>query len=154
MAQGITPCLRPAPVWAKGRGGRSSLGGACFDWRCFQSGQTDIQKESLDFWPFVTWDASFQFKSWLNFYVMNFTVTTKFQGSFFLFEFRHFFLFRKMEGDCHALFVYQVPRASAERQGEVSGCWIQMNIGFVFFWQSDNFFIQCSSMFIMVGSLF
>jgi len=79
---------------------------------------------------------------------MNFTVTTKFQGSFFLFEFRHFFLFRKMEGDCHALFVYQVPRASAERQGEVSGCWIQMNIGFVVF---DNQTIfssnvhQCSS---------
>ena len=78
---------------------------------------------------------------------MNFTVTTKFQGSFFLFEFRHFFLFRKMEGDCHALFVYQVPRASAERQGEVSGCWIQMNIGFFF----DNQTIfssnvhQCSS---------
>lgn len=53
-----------------------------------------------------------------------------------------------MEGDCHALFVYQVPRASAERQGEVSGCWIQMNIGFVFF---DNQTIfssnvhQCSS---------
>ena len=45
----------------------------------------------------------------------------------------YIFLLRKMEGDCRAVFVYQVRRASTERQGEVSGCWIQMNIGFVVF---------------------